>query len=726
MKKSVSNRLHRLGRCTLSRLPLAAAIHLACFAPVFADTDPEQNAPATQAPGADDQGKSHELGTITVTAQKRVENAQDVPISIDALSTEKLTEMNVANFNDYAKLLPSMSVQNIFIGSSQVYMRGVASGSNGNHSGPLPSVGTYLDEQPITTVQGAMDVHIYDIQRIEALAGPQGTLYGASSQSGTLRIITNKPDPKAFSASVSTEVNSVANGGIGYITDGYVNLPLSDSAALRVVGWSKKDAGFIDNVYGTRTYPTSGITANNADRVHSDYNSADTRGARAALKVDLNDNWSITPSLIGQSQHANGINGFDPKVGDLKVTHFYPEDFDDHWIQSALTVQGKIGNFDLVYALAHLNRDDSYNQDYSDYSFWYDTLHGYGSYIHDNAGNLINPGQYIHGVDKYRKTSHELRLSSPREQRFRFVVGAFTERQSHDIHQQYFINGLGTDISVTGHPNTLWLTQQVRHDNDSALFGEMSYDLTDQLTATLGGRVFHTEDSLKGFFGFGAGYSSGTGEGACFDPHPFNGAPCVNLDKTTKQNDSLGRANLTYKFDNDKMIYATWSEGFRPGGINRRSTFGPYKADFLTNYEFGWKTEWLDHRLRFNGAVFQEDWKDFQFAFLGQNALTIIKNASQAQIRGLETSLSWAATYNLVLSGGLALYNAELTANYCGTTDASGNPITICQVGQTDANGKPLYPDIAPKGTRLPVTAKVKGNLHFSGTPDGIRCWQRV
>jgi len=697
MKMPRRGKPQRYGHRVLARLPLAAAIHLACFAPAFA-ADEEQDQPATQDQSAAER-KPQELGGITVTAQKRAENVQDVPISMDVLDTAKLTEMNVADIRDYVKMLPSVSMQNLYLGFTQVYMRGVASGSNGNHSGPLPSVGMYLDEQPITTIQGPLDINIYDVQRVEALAGPQGTLYGASSQSGTIRIITNKPDPSAFDASFSTEINAIDNGGIGYVTQGFANLPISSNMALRLVGWSKQDAGFIDNVYGTRTYPTSGITANNADRVREDYNNTDTKGARAALKIDLDDTWSIMPTLIGQSSNSDGINAFDPHVGDLKVTHFYPEDFNDQWVQAALTVQGKIGNFDLVYAFAHLNRHDHYDQDYSDYSFWYDTLSGYGAYIHDDAGNLINPAQYIIGNDKYRKTSNELRLSSPREDRFRFVVGVFDERQSHDINQQYKINGLGSDLSITGWPQTLWLTQQVREDNDSAVFGEMNFDFTDKLTGTLGGRYFKTDDSLNGFFGFAPGYSSSQGEATCFDPHPFHGAPCRDIDKSTDESGSLGRANMTYKLDADKMIYATWSQGFRPGGINRRASLPPYKADYLDNYEFGWKTEWLDHHLLWNGAIFQENWKDFQFAILGQNGLTEIKNANQARIRGLETNVALAATYNLTLSAGASWYHTELTENYCGFTDDAGNPVTECDTPQ------------APKGTQLPLTAKVKGNL---------------
>ena len=204
------------------------------------------------------------LEEIVVTAQKRTEDLQSVPVSIQAFSTQRLQELNIQRFDDYVRFMPSVSYQTLGPGFAAVYMRGVASGGDGNHSGSLPSVGIYLDEQPITTIQGALDVHLYDIQRVEALAGPQGTLYGASSQAGTLRIITNRPDASAFDASYGLEVNSVDGGGIGYLAEGMVNLPINDRTAVRLVGWHRHDAGYIDNVYRERTFPTSGITVNNA------------------------------------------------------------------------------------------------------------------------------------------------------------------------------------------------------------------------------------------------------------------------------------------------------------------------------------------------------------------------------------------------------------------------------------------------------------------------------
>ena len=203
-----------------------------------------QDAPAT--PPAEGERAAATLDTVTVTAQKRVENLQEVPISIQVLGTEQLKNLNVTDFDDYVKYLPSVSYQSAGPGFAQIYMRGVASGGDGNHSGSLPSVGVYLDEQPVTTIGGNLDVHIYDIARIESLSGPQGTLYGASSQAGTIRIITNKPDPSKVEARMDAEVNAVAGGKMGGKFEFMGNAPITDGIALRVVGFYKRDAGWID------------------------------------------------------------------------------------------------------------------------------------------------------------------------------------------------------------------------------------------------------------------------------------------------------------------------------------------------------------------------------------------------------------------------------------------------------------------------------------------------
>jgi len=636
---------------------------------------------------------------LVVTASKREENIQDVPAAVMAMSTKKLEQLSIDNFDAYVKFLPSVAVQSSAPGFSNVYMRGVASGGDGNHSGSQPSVGTYLDDAPITTIGGALDLHIYDIARVEALAGPQGTLYGASSQSGTLKIITNSPELGVFKGRYDLSVNAVNHGDSGYSAEGMVNIPVNDQVAVRLVGWDQHDAGYIDNIQGTRTYPTSGVTINNKAIAKNNYNDVDTYGARAAILWDVNDNWTVRPTFMAQETKANGVFGYDTTLKHYQVKHFLPEGSKDKWYQAALSVQGKISNFDLVYSGSYMDRKENTHSDYTDYSYFYDTLFGSGAYITDATGKVIDPTQRITGNDHFTKLSHEIRVSSPQDWRIRFLVGAFQQRQTHLIEQNYQITGIDPGISVTGRKDTLWLTDQFRVDRDEAIFGEVYADLTKTLTLTLGARTFKADNSLYGFYGFGKGYSSKTGEAACFAKTSVAGSPCTNLNKRAKETGTIYKANLNWQVAEGKLLYATYSQGFRPGGINRRSTLAPYLADYLYNYELGWKTESADHSIRFNGAAYYEDWKDFQFSFLGPNSFTEILNAGQARVKGLETELTWATPVDgLHLTAAASVTDAKLTSDYCGTVDAKGQPLRVCAKPQ------------APSGTALPVTPKFKGN----------------
>ncbi len=554
------------------------------------------------------------------------------------------------------------------------------------------------------------------MQRIEALSGPQGTLYGASSESGTIRIITNKPDPRAFAAGYDLEGNSVQHGGLGDKLEGFVNVPLTENAAVRLVGWYEKDAGYINNVHGTTYFGTSGITVDNANLARKNYNDVETKGGRATLKLDLNDNWSILPQIMGQVTDANGNFGYNAAIGPLDTLKFLPEYAHDSWMQSALTIQGKISDFDLVYAGAYLTRNTHEYEDYTDYSLAYDAA--YGSYFRNNAGQLINPSQYIIGRDHYTKLSNELRISSPQQWPVRVTAGLFQQRQAHYILQDYVVDNGGQqlassgpyDISVPGWPGTVWLTDQVRTDRDSAAFTEISWDILSNLTLNTGIRYYTFDNTLGGFYGFSANYSSHEGVATCFNNTPFFGAPCSDLSGRSTGSGNTPKVSLTYKFDKNKLVYATWSKGFRPGGVNRNGggALPPYKPDYLSNYEVGWKTSWLDNSLRWNGAIFYEKWKDFQFAYLGPNALTIIANAGNAEVRGVETDLEWAVTRQFTLTGTLAILNAKLTEDYCDTKlpppNGDQNDPAVCNLN----SGHEGY---APNGTQLPVTPKVKGNL---------------
>ncbi|HTI31104.1 MAG TPA: TonB-dependent receptor [Sphingomonas sp.] len=703
---------------------------------------------AAMAQAVTDNAAASDVDEIVVTAQKREESLQNVPISIQALGTKKLDQLGISNFNEYAQQLPSVSFQTSAPGVTTVYMRGVASGGDGNHSGSLPSVGVYLDEQPVTTIGGTLDVHVYDIARIESLAGPQGTLYGASSEAGTIRIITNKPELGAVSGRVDGEVNTVKSGGVGGKLEGVINLPLWDSAALRVVGYYQRDAGYIDNIPGTRTFlpQPGGITVNNNAFVKKDFNDTDTWGGRAALKIDLDDNWTVTPTVLYQDQRTHGVYGFDPSLGDLKVQHFYPDYGRDRYIQGALTIEGKLGNWDLTYAGAYLDRKRSSSSDYTDYAETYDSLYssvggvaGY-FYFQNAAGQTIDSRQRVIGSDHFKKTSQEFRVASPQGERFRVVAGLFYQRQSNLIHQDYQVPNLAPNLSVNGVPGTLWLTQQHRVDKDYAAFGEASFDILPTLTLTAGGRGFIYDNSLIGFFGFGrdpngppfnAAGSSRTGVAGCFNTDGTTvrdggfktliapavaGGPCTNLGtyvgngriipKKTEGQGFLHKLNLTWKPNSDVLLYGTWSRGYRPGGINRRGTVAPYQADFLTNYEVGLKTTWLGGALRVNAAVYQQDWKSFQFSFLGQNSFTEIHNGPNARIRGIEAD----AAFN---SGGLSLTAA---GSY---TDAKTRSV-LCSQNDTTCTLYPALGDPDPgtdfiaarSGRRLPITPKFK----ISGT----------
>jgi iron complex outermembrane receptor protein len=717
--------------------------------------------------------QSDQLETVIVTAQKRSEDLQKVPMTVNAISSQKIEDLHLTDFTDFARYLPNVTYAVSGQGSdggpgfANITMRGIASDQNGNHSGPVPTVGVYFDEQPITTINGTLDIPTYDVQRVEALSGPQGTLYGASAESGVIRIISNKPDTSGFAASFETDVNSVDHGGIGYGANGMVNIPLADNIAIRIVAWDEHDAGYIDNVLGTRTYTFNNsnppivplpapITISNAGHTKDNYNTVNKMGARAALEVDLNNNWTITPSFMGQIENSDGIFAYDPSVGDLEVQHFLPEFVHDKWYQAGLTIQGKIGDLDLVYAGGYMDRTVHSAADYTDYTYWYDQYNSYYVHFTDNAGNTIDPTQRILGKDDFTKDSQELRISSPKSDRLRFTAGLFYEKQTHAILQDYVIEGLASPgsgqpvMSVPGWPNTLWLTDQFRTDIDYAAFGEASFDILPNLTLTGGLRFYDYDNSLKGFFGFGsyaAPIAPGT-SGKCFAPTSVDNGPCTDLNATAKGSGETHKVNLTWQVTDDKMLYATYSTGFRPGGANRVTDpntgepFAPYTADSLDNYEIGWKTSWDDNRLRVNGAFYWENWNNFQFPFLGPNSVTIISNAGQATVKGAEYEITWLPVDNLTLSSSGAYNNGNLTSNYCRhTVDALGNPIPC--VGPLVAAGGVVD---APAGIQLPITplwkinataryewmlgdfnAHVQGSLvHESGTWSDLRDFERT
>ena len=737
---------------SLVRTPIASAVLLALASPALMAQE------------------TATLGEVIVTAQKRAESLQDVPISIKALDNETLDELNIQNFKDYVQFLPTVTMaasDGAGSGFSAVYMRGVATGGDGQATTSQPSVGMYLDEQPITTIQGNLDVHLYDVARVEALAGPQGTLYGASSQAGTIRIITNKPDPSGFDASYALETNYVDMEEPGYVAEGMVNLPMGDTAAIRLVGWFKHEAGWIDNIQNTRLYegdPTTDaddFVVDNSEFAEENYNEIDTVGARAQLRVNLGDNWSVTPSLMWQRMDQEGSWADDladgaPEYGynvpgDQTVSHYRKEYANDEWYQMGLTVEGSISDWDLVYSGNFLDREFDGQFDYSEYSYWYNVAYTYFTALYpNNAGEIIDPSHAFSNDDKYKKTSHEIRISSPQDYRVRGLLGFFYQKQEHDFYQEFGrVKGLadrrvpnGNDPNATNDfPGVIYLNSMDREDTDKAVFGTLSFDVTDTLELSLGARYFEPEVTVKGFFGFGLGLNpyiapsgpsepgavenggegafdplspwwSSTGEWRCPSQADVRGgkSPCQNVDKGIKESDSVYRVNLSWNATESAMLYTTWSEGYRPGGVQRDPRAGDFVSDFLTNYEIGWKTRWADDRFQFNGAIFLDEWDDIQIAFQGENGITQVDNGPDAEIAGAEVTFDWLPTESFRLGASLAYYDTELKQDYCGTDSSDGD-------GDLDFDECLVDPDTlepiidAPKGTALPLTPEFKGTL---------------
>jgi outer membrane receptor protein involved in Fe transport len=531
-----------------------------------------------------------------------------------------------------------------------------------------------------------------------------------------------------------------------------INLPIGAHVAFRATGFYQHDAGYIDNVFGQVTLcgdpvidPNTqeiigcvhnGIHYDNAPFVKKNFNDVNTYGGRAALKVDLDDNWTVLPQFMYQKTVAHGVFFMDEGEPDLSTVRFQPEIAKDRFWQAALTVEGKIANFfDVTYAGAYMDRPRFTTSDYSDYTVTYDNIYEYCGglascfYFRDNAGNIINPRQHIVATDHFKKMSQELRVATPVDRPIRALVGAF-----------YQVENLATDLSVTGYPGTLWLTNQQREDKDWALFGEANWDITRTVTLTAGLRFYRFDNTLYGFAGF-APYPnpafSHTGESRCLTVNGLEalndpGAalatgnsglniPCYNvanpgpngtaIPRRSEGTGHIPRLNVQWKPQQNLMFYATWSKGFRPGGINRQPELGGYAPDFLTNYEAGWKTTFLGSRLLWDGAIYHQRWSKFQFGYLGPNSLTIVQNGRDASVDGIESQINYVSG-GLSLTAAAAYTHTKTIGNIClAPIDVDPSPdCTGLQVnGEQDVV-------VVPSGSRLAITPKLKvsGTARYS------------
>lgn len=673
-----------------------------------------QAAPAP-APDAAAENGTGGLGEIVVTATRKAESVQKVPISIQALGAEKLEQHQVATFADYAGMLPSVSFSGLGPGQSEVYFRGIAV-----DGGALSTSGTYLDDVPISAPARMPEVHIYDIERVEALSGPQGTLYGAGSLAGTLRIITNKAKIGKFEAGYDVQVDAYGKGKPGAMVEGFVNIPVNENVAVRMMGFYDHEGGYIDNTHGTYTYqlgdddPNTTYTVDNATLVQKDYNPVDSYGGRINATIEAGD-WKLYPSVTYQYLDAKGYFNYDPRVGDLQVHDYSPTENIDRWVQASLTIQGKIGDFDLVSSSGYFKRKIDNTSDYTYYSVHYDQLGpGYENYLkfRDKNGNFINPTQSYIGRIKQTKVTQEVRLSVPKTWGFDLTVGAFFQYQKQSQDDDYQIPGLSKiDLATSCDDGCEW-NPAVKRDGfynvdldqkfrDYAVFAEGTVPITSQVKVTGGIRLFKAKNSVYGF----SGVASTALALGCTVPFPADQRfTCVNNNKAPyEENGETHKASVTWQVTSDKMVYATYSTGFRPGGTNSLPAMGSYKADRLTNYEVGFKTSW-NNMLRWNLAAYYEKWTGVQYTviplgFFG-NGGTV--NAGKARVLGVETDFDLKLG-SITLSGSGAYNDAKLTQDFCVLDPATLTPLTNCS-GNPDAIA-------AAKGTRLPRQPRFKGQL---------------
>jgi outer membrane receptor protein involved in Fe transport len=650
------------------------------------------------------------LDEVIVTATKRAERLQDVPESISAFDTKAIAMRGLLQMGDYAKLIPGLSISERDPGATTIVFRGVT--SSGIQYNSVSSAALYLDEQPITLSGRNPDPRLIDIERLEALRGPQGTLYGASSQSGTLRVITNKPDPSGFDSWAEVQVSSVKDGGTGYDISAMLNIPLAaDRFALRLVGFTAEDAGYIDNVLGNSqgtgtdncSGPCPGFT--NADVVAKDVNSTRTSGGRAALRWDASEDVNATLGVVFQDVSADGHGDINLDVGDLNQVRFEKESLDDKWYQLALTINASLPIGDATLTASYFDRDFRYEGDATDYEFRFNDnfANCVPSAYYDCTSTVYDFGGDPRGIatnhEATRITTVEARLTSPgdSESRWGWLAGVFySQERGHSEFDGYvrdyqdtqsFADFSAYEIYLTGSPladTERWFLGRYDTELDQvAVFGELSLDVTENFKITAGGRWFDYDRKF-------AQHQE--------QPEGFSGYSLLDDSQKTREDGTVAKLNFTYKFDDNRLVYATYSEGFRVGGSNplKPASILPrdYKSDDLQNFELGAKTEWLNNRLRLNIAAYYMKWNDFAVQIEDPQPRVFqlgFVNLPSAKIPGIEVEFAVTMSDQWQVDGSVAWNDAQIDqATTLTLTDADGNDFSFTV---SDGARLPLAPD---------------------------------
>jgi iron complex outermembrane receptor protein len=602
------------------------------------------------------------LTEIVVTAEKRQSTVQNTPLSITAISGETLQAQGISNLSGVIEEVPGISVRTAGPGQTQLQMRGLASSG-----GESPTVGFYLDETPLTPPTGALngkvviDPDLYDLNRVEVLRGPQGTLYGASSMGGTIKLITNQADPKAFAASAETIFSDTDGGGFNYGINAMVNLPISDVAALRIVGVYKNISGWIDRIV-LDPFPLETNGGNTrgsvlAAPIAADYHDVNTEaltGARISALFQPSERFTVTPSFMYQTISQGGPNTFDNPPG--TYAHYessnVAEPITDDFRVGSLVLKYDFDGAQLTSATSRYEREEAQTQEAAEaiqYAFGLD---------------FFVPYTYLTEWDKTSQTAEELRLTSVGDSTFNWIVGGFYSDFDSTLNQSSFVPGL---IPIAG-SSDLFGTHQPNRVKQYALFGEAYYLVTDRLKATVGLRWYSYRSNLN------------IEEDGIAGP---TGGPTPYYANASASDTGLNpKFNLSYSFSNDLLVYGTAAKGFRPGGGNQAvPTSGPiscaaslaaigktsapltFDPDSIWNYEIGEKAQFLDRRVTVNADVFYISWSNVQQEVPLACGFPFTDNAAAAASYGSELEIHALMGTGWEISQSVAYTHAALTKN---------------------------------------------------------------
>ena len=679
-------------------------------------------------PSSDSTVDRDRLAEVTVTAQRFAQNAQDVPITMQVLTQQTLSNLSTPTIDDFIKYLPNLNKTNNGPGQDTLIMRGLSVGGGGTTgAGTLagfPNVAIYLDEESEATPNRNLDVYAVDLERVEVLEGPQGTLFGGGAESGVVRYITNKPKLDVWEAKAEGSYGSTAGGDPNHSANLVLNVPLiSGTLAARAVLYTDRRGGYINNVpsefhrMGTDlgiaernggivspggvvikpgTVPTDSEVINNYPLVANAINPVTYKGGRLELLYQVNDDWNVLLAQSYQSMDSQGV-FYDQTTGDdyqplppLSATLFNPDYNKDQFENTALVVQGKIGALRLVYAGSYMNRNTHQVGDWTNYArgvfATYYQCTGYST-KDDRPTKCYTPNSTWENREHMSHISQELRLLTPQDKRLRAIGGVYWENFQIYDQEDYNYRSVPTCtptfdtecfLDVAPRPGVIANNQSVRSPDDAffddlvrgykqtALFGSVSFDIVPTLTLTAGTRWFRYDENESGedvgsfYCKFYAGQVA-TNFGPC-SPTNYNGLGpggpygIIINDRTTAKG-FRSRVNLTWHVMPDAMLYATWSQGFRPGGFNRGSssvlpdqdgvkqyiTPLAYSPDTITNYEVGWKTQWFDGRVIFNGSIYYDVWNNVQIGIddpqEGLGGLAFSVNGPSYIVRGVQPSI---------------------------------------------------------------------------------------